>query len=555
VAGGEVVQDAALNLQELALGGAGSFVLTNHQNRVQLLSNVASAQRPRTLEYSTASSLQIGSGIYGSGLSLVDSLLLQVDGKLTVSAPVLAGGRVELDLGASPTFETALPQQDAVGTAPAIRVESPAVNSTGLKPYLTVTPKAYSPDVEISAFGEVQLRIVVGRPGEQGLTALVDWGDGTREHFVQGTHPEGFQPGIPFVRSHLYTLQAIQSQFQDSPGEASGSNELPIAVSAGFLPDALRVTRDVQPKEQARIENTGVPRDTAGLPTQHFVTAFDPTGRVDLTQNILSILISSPGITSPGLAVREFGSPEIIAIPARRPLDPVDPPTISMDNQTTVVEALPQSDAQRSPVRELLVVRRVLDDEQVEEREFFLTNPCKDSNEDKLGIRNGVLTDELPPPDDLPSSLSMLRSCLRRLPDGHYQILSLEVDGQDVLSKTVLWEVFLNDGQEIAPDLVEPPVWPPATDVPPEPVTGQTVPPDWDSATPSQTPLSDVHPQELRAWPRLWAAQSLARVRQTTEPPGSGSQADFANLSPPLVPESSSSRVLSPPPSLRAESR
>jgi hypothetical protein len=98
-------------------------------------------------------------------------------------------------------------------------------------------------------------------------------------------------------------------------------------------------------------------------------------------------------------------------------------------------------------------------------------------------------------------------------------------------------------------------VWPPATDVPPEPVTGQTVPPDWDSATPSQTPLSDVHPQELRAWPRLWAAQSLARVRQTTEPPGSGSQADFANLSPPLVPESSSSRVLSPPPSLRAESR
>jgi hypothetical protein len=379
----------------------------------------------------------------------------------------------------------------------------------------------------------VTLDLTIGREGEQGLHVRIDWGDGTSDHLVQA---RDFQPGVRFSRTHLYSPEAIQAQLQDSAlGNSSGSNEFAIGIQARYGQKALEITRDTIPGE-ARIENTTVPRDNAGQPTQFFTSVTTPVGRTDLTQNVLTVAVSSPGINSPGLAVREFGSREVVIPQPRKSPEPVTTSTEPILNQSTLGEARTEVYSTRAPNLVIVWVRRIIDGrDEVDENKVWVVG--RETMDDQTAgdlVEKLVTIDgnqiELPDLAQFATQQEILE-WLRKRPDGHYQIERAEIEGDKilnkVLNKVLIEDVYLYGGEEISPDLLEPPEFSPelpSAVVPPAP-----------SETPSEATLRESGPNPVAStastwfaatpqwqrWPALLAQQALSRVRQEGSLPSS----------------------------------
>ncbi|HBH51611.1 MAG TPA: hypothetical protein DDY91_06950 [Planctomycetaceae bacterium] len=546
--GGEVprvTQSSPLQLLSLTLGGSADFDLSNPGNRVRVLSTALQSDslRVHNLDFQTTGSLTIGSTTYGNGISLSNLLSLRVGGTLTVADEVNVGQLIRWELANPPSIETLLPNQDPQGRSPTIHVERAHVHVRGLRPYVTVTPETISPDVEVSPAGQVVLNVVIGRENETGLAGVVDWGDGTQTVLVEGLTtqsgiPENavhFEPGHAVAIRHFYSPESIQMLLQDSAaGHTQGSNEIPIRIAARFVAEPLQVTRRAVDGEQL-IANTLLPLDNSGLRTQFFTSVIDEASRLDLTQNLLTVLVSSPGITSPGLAVREFGSPGVIVLPVRPQLELIETATEPSVDHFSVEEVRIESDSRQFAFRQILVISRIMVEEQNGQDEFWY--PASDLQRQ--------LTGEVEPPDEIrmnriprkelltlqpneQRNFSELRRGFSRLPDGHYQILSLETDGVSILSRTVVLDVYLNNGLEIAPDLVEPPAWNDQSD-PASPVPAAPAEPGLPQGAPAvreNASVSSHTAPDLRPWPGLWAAQSLAKARQSAIPSSPPPQVD-----------------------------
>jgi hypothetical protein len=526
IAGGAVSQVRALGLASLSLGGPGEFRLTDPGNLVQILSagETRFSSRPQVLEFHTGGNLTIGATPHAQGLSVAKALDLQVGGTLTVTHDVRVGQQARVTVAQQSSFETSLPDQDPVGEPARIIVERDAIVTSGLRPYVTVDPKMVAPDVEINLLGQVTLSLTIGREGEQGLEALIDWGDGTVDELSQA---RDYRPGIPFSRTHLYSPEAIQAQMQNSTvGTPSGFNEFAIQIMARYRTGALEFTRDAAPGE-AQVENTTVPRDNSGQSTQFFTSVQTAEGRTDLTQNVLTVVVSSPGFNPPGLAVREFGSPGPVALPPRT-ISETDPaPTQAFINEATfeVVRAdLYLNQAER---RSVLLVQRIIDglDEAEEPEPWFI---FRKSKPDQVAGENAwsavKIESRLDLPDaDQPATRQEILEWLRTQPDGHYQILRFEVGNGELLNPVVLEDLFLSGGAEISPELLQPPDLPTPVRPSAPPATpreGELRDADSGGAEPAPT-ATQVPAPGWQPAPALLAQQALSRVRHERVSPAS----------------------------------